>query len=148
VNKQIVGWILPVVMVGMAGLGCRSGEGGHPTSESVEWRNFAPQWQAELRPPKDTITDVFVREKSIFVYTKNRQVYSVDRASGRLQTIYKVSSAAARVHPPVVMANNVVYPTNDRLEVYDLKGNFVRTIDLSAAIRSGAATSGKSLYLG
>ncbi len=109
--------------------------------------SFRLGWLADLNLENDSITEIDVRSDLIFILTASKHVAALDRQTGTIQFIALVNSPS-RLLPPVVLADKVVFPTAISLEIFDRKGHFIRSLPLSAPLRSGAAGIGDNIYFG
>jgi hypothetical protein len=98
--------------------------------------------------PDDALTRIDVREKSIYIFTTNKQITSLDRKAFKTNFITNVNARADRILPPVELADKIVFPTSISMELFDYSGKFIRSVSLSAPLRSGAAGIGERLYFG
>jgi hypothetical protein len=98
--------------------------------------------------PDDVLTRIDVREKSIYIFTANKQITSLDRKAFRTNFITNVNARADRILPPVELADKIVFPTSISMELFDYSGKFLRSVSLSAPLRSGAAGIGERIYFG
>jgi len=115
----------------------------------VPAKSFARSWVQDLNlKGADSIWQLHLTDKSVFVYTMNHVAYQLSRSGGSLTMVAPVASAATPLGPPVQLMNNVVYPTNTSLEIYDLAGKKLRSLDLDFAMSSEAITDGKAIYVG
>ncbi len=114
----------------------------------IQPQSFASQWKAKLDIGADRITELHVRGGRLFVYTKANDSYVLTADGGSIVSSAHVTAAANRLFPPVVLGKEVVYPTSTALEVYDLLGRQVRSIDTSSSIRSGAVGENNTVYFG
>lgn len=146
-NKQLMCWMIGIVA--MAG-GCESWSRQSPTDKIVPIapENFVRQWSADLPLERSSVEALHVRNEAIFIYSTGHMAYVLDRASGTLLHIDPVTSGRTQLLPPVVLEDEIVYPTNAVLEVYDKSGKKLRSIDLESSIRSPAVGSGKNIYIG
>ena len=94
------------------------------------------------------ITRVFARDTLVFGYTDDGASYVVDRATGTILHVETIRHGSEALHPPVVLKDYIVYPTNTSVEVYDRKGDLVRSKDLNYSIRSDAVGSKNYVYFG
>ena len=68
------------------------------------------------------VTRLHATDTLIFGYTDDGTSYVLDRAAGTIQHAETVRHGNEALHPPVVLREFIVYPTNTSLEVYDRKG--------------------------
>ena len=98
--------------------------------------------------PDDSLTRIDVREKSIYIFTARKQVTSLDRKAFKTNFITTVNTPGDRLLPPVELADKIVFPTSISMELFDYTGKFLRSVSLSAPLRSGAAGRGERIYFG
>ena len=160
-NKQLL-----ILLIGTAALiaGCASSEktGDEPNPQPLKNHSFASQWSTRLGGAGgDPITALHVTDQFVFAYRRGGTSTVIDRSSGRLLHIDEPKDGSVRMHPPVVLKDRIVYPTTTFLEVFDLKGRYIRhpmrptdeldkpfSQNLPSAIRSDAVGSGKVVVLG
>jgi outer membrane protein assembly factor BamB len=114
----------------------------------VPANSFARAWMAPLDLRNDDLEQLHVRDHGIFAYTEGHASYTLSRQGGALTAASQVTSPATRLGPPVVLGDKIVYPTNTTLEIYDLVGKKIRTIELDFAMRSPAVGKGNTIYVG
>lgn len=134
---------------GMAG-GCQHAE-IKPDVPTIELSSgsFARKWVADLGLKEDEVTDVFVRDTLVIVYTRNHLAHVLDRESGENKWVVQVGAEGVKLRPPVVLKNFVVFPTISTMEVYNRFGKEHRSVLASGfALRSGATGNGARLYYG
>ena len=108
---------------------------------------FVLQWTDDLQLPdakRDPVVSLFVREDRLFAYTRNGTSYVITRAVGVTEHADEVPGGGSRLHPPVLLAGHIVYPTIASLEVYDTKGIYLRSIPAGGSIRSDAVGDGRA----
>ncbi len=108
---------------------------------------FVVQWAEDLKIPHlrdNPITGMFVREDKLFVYTRDGSSYVVSRSTGLTLHVDQVPSGAARLHPPVLLKDWIVYPTTTALEVFDPHGIYLRSIPVQGSVSSDAVGDGRS----
>ncbi len=110
--------------------------------------SLARDWLADLKLKNDAVNTIDVRDQSLYVITENKQVTCISRKAGAIKFVAKVSSPADRLLPPVELKDTIVFPTAISLELFNYKGEHVRTVPLSVPLRSGAAGSGDMIYFG
>jgi outer membrane protein assembly factor BamB len=110
--------------------------------------SFVKTWMADLQLKNDSIDRIDVRDKTLYVVSKNKQVTAVNRAAGTIKFVAQVAAAGDRLMAPVELKDKVVFPTAISLELYDFNGGNLKTIPLSVPIRSGAAGGGEMVYFG
>ncbi len=129
--------------------GCAHKQPYVPTVVEIPARSFTTAWTAELDSPNNPIEQMYVRDDYIFVYTHSRLVYVLSRTGGEiLHGERVVTTPGSQILAPVVLKDRIVYPTTATLEVYDLHGKFIRSIDIGAPFRSGAIGVGSTVYVG
>jgi hypothetical protein len=139
-------------------------DGGAATAagaaEPIPLQSFGRLWSSEAKLAKgDRLTSVYVREDTVFAYSKRGTVVAFDRASGTVLYIIDVPRGSdGRMRPPVVLKDHVVIPTLSNLEVYERTTGRKRTdpqtgqpdrgITLNFAIRSGGVGAGSTVFVG
>jgi len=106
--------------------------------------SFALSWIYPLNLTDDSIVSLDVRDQLIYIITADKHVTALERKSGKFKFATVVNSPSPHLHPPVELADKIVFPTIVSLEVFDKNGVHLRSMPLSAPLRSGAAGSGES----
>ena len=115
----------------------------------VPANNFARSWVQDLElKGDDRVWQLHLTDKALFVYTLEHEAYQLTRAGGSLLTVAKVTSSGTTLAPPVVVGDQVIYPTNTSLEIYGKDGKKERSIDLDFAMSSPAVSDGHAIYVG
>lgn len=138
-------------LAGLITAGCRHMpiDEGVGTAEALPINSFQVKWDAPLETTHGQITKLFLRDTLVIGYTEDGTAYVIDRATGAIQHVETIRHGQEVLHPPVVLKDLIVYPTNTSLEVYDRKrGDRVRSKDVHYAIRSDAVGSKNYLYYG
>jgi len=138
---------LGLVLALLATAGCTSEPPAPAAPALVSPPAFVVQWEDDLKIPSprdNPVTGVFVREDKLFVYTKDGSSYVINRPNGMTIHVDQVPSGAARLHPPVLLKDWIVYPTTTALEVFDPRGVYLRSIPVKGSIASDAIGDGRS----
>jgi outer membrane protein assembly factor BamB len=107
------------VIGGGALVGCRQeSPAPAPAIENLPAQSFKREWGANLELKDDTVDRVFVKEDLVFVYTKKNYAYGLNRGSGVVRFSDRVTDSRIPMHPPVVLKEHIVIPTNTTLEIY------------------------------
>jgi outer membrane protein assembly factor BamB len=155
--------------------GCGKGKQAPPKADApLPLQSFSRQWATDLQLRGEDLTSLHVRETSVFAYTRTGRVASLGRESGNIQYWVTVKGGTTALHAPVVIderlafrrpiratkykeeaqweavdANPVVFPTATTFEVYNrVDGQFVTSVDIKSAIRSGAVGRAGTVYVG
>jgi outer membrane protein assembly factor BamB len=111
--------------------------------------SFSKAWGANLKLSEGvTVSRIDVHDKTIYVTTSDKKVTAITRSSGTVKFLAPVANPGDRLMPPVELADKIVFPTAISLELYDYNGEHLRTVPLSAPIRSGATGAGDNIYFG
>ena len=143
-------------VVGLLGLllsGCEPKDRTPPSTppQALNLNTFTIQWSGLVGTENGQITRIFARGNFVFAYTDKAVVYMLDRNDGRLIAMNKIEAAArvgARLHPPVVLKDMIIFPTSASLEIYNLDGSFNRSKNLHYSVRTEAVASGQYLFYG
>jgi hypothetical protein len=138
---------LGLVLTLVASAGCASKPPAQAAPALVSPPAFVVQWVDDLKIPSprdNPVTGVFVREDKLFAYTKDGSSYVINRPDGLTIHVDEVPSGAARLHPPVLLKDRLVYPTTTALEVFDPRGVYLRSIPVQGSIASDAVGDGRS----
>ena len=154
--KQLLSMMLGVgTLSGVLLLGGAVGCGGREQAEKpvpkvtpVPAGSFSPAWEARLQMERDSITQLHVREDTIFAYTRGHVAYGIARSGGSLLYINPIKASGGILRPPVVLAEQIVFPTAATLEIYSKKGRLERSLPLEYSTRSPAAALGTTLFVG
>jgi hypothetical protein len=110
--------------------------------------SFALSWIYPLNLSDDSIITLDVRDEVIYIITADKHVTALDRKSGKFKFAAVINSPSPHLHPPVELTDKIVFPTIISLEVFDKNGSLLRSMPLSAPLRSGATGSGNIVYFG
>lgn len=111
--------------------------------------SFGRAWLADLPVAKgDALSRMIVEGDTLYVFSKNAGVTSMNRSAGTINFIAKINSPSPKLLDPVVLQDRLVFPTAVSLEVYDKQGHFLRRVPLGVPLRSGAAGLGDVIYFG
>jgi len=122
-------------------IGCQSQNATEPAPVIRELppQSFTPVWSSPLALQKSNpAIALHVRENQVFVYSKDHTSYVLNRRGGQIEHAETVQTLA-NLAPPVVQSDQIIYPTNTTLAIYDFKGKLVRTVQLPASMRSNGA---------
>ena len=142
---------VPLALAGVSLAGCShagpADEGDKPIV-SIPVNSLEQVWSAPLDNKHGPITRLFARDEYVFAYTDDGTSYVMDRADGTILFANTVRHGGEALHPPVVLKDFIVYPTNTSLELYDKQGALVRSKDLQFSIRSDVVGEGNVVYCG
>ncbi len=79
------------------------------------------------------------RSKLLYAYTADKHVTAIDRRTGVVQYSMAVNSPESRLQPLVELEGFVVFPNATNLQVFDDKGQFIKTVVVPTPIRSTAS---------
>lgn len=141
------------LLISILALTCAAGCTSHtertqaPIIRELPPQSFTPTWTANLNlSDSNPATAMYVRDEQLFVYSKDHTSHVIARRGGQLQHIEKVQTIAT-VAPPLLLGEQIVYPTNTTLEVFDTKGKHVRRVNLPASMRSSGAAGVNDLVI-
>ena len=111
--------------VGLLGLllgGCGPKDTTPPSTppQALNLNTFTIQWDSPVGTEYGKITRVFARGNFVFAYTDRATVFMLDRGDGHIIAINRIAIAdrpGARLHPPVVMKESIIFPTSASLEI-------------------------------
>ena len=156
------GWCLAAAALVAAAL---AGCGPEPTPFHENPVGVLPQnslsraWLVDLNgagPGRQVVT-LDVRSKMLYAYTADKHVTAIDRQTGVVKYAMDVASPEPRLQPLVELEGFVVFPNGGNLQVFDDKGEFLKTVTVPTPIRSGASAEsneatgtnhGTTLYFG
>ena len=145
--RLTVAVLLSGAALALAG-GCRKPPPAVKAAGPLPVNSFTRVWGSTVElPKKDAISELHVRDETIFVFSKSGQVNGLRRDTGVLQYTYHVKNGASELRPPVVLKDSIVYPTLMTLEVYTPDGRYVRSVPLPFAIRTNATGLGQYVFL-
>jgi outer membrane protein assembly factor BamB len=130
--------------------GCSPSRDAQATAEVVPVPpgSFSPKWKATFDLDRDTLTELHVRPNMIFAYTRNHVAYGIDRNGGSLLFINPIKASGGVLRPPVVLNEQIVFPTAATFEIYSRKGRLERSLQLDYSTRSPASALGTTLFVG
>lgn len=144
-------WAVPVILASAMLAGCvhTLSDEGISAAQPLPLDSFQLAWSSSLPTTHGPVTRVFVREPYVFGYTDDGVSYVLDRAGGTILHEDVVAHGEDAMHPPVVLKDVIVYPTNTTLEIFDRKhGDLIRSKVLNYSIRSDAVGSKGYIYFG
>jgi outer membrane protein assembly factor BamB len=162
VNKHL---LIVLSAIGLAA-GCASkgdNSSQYGTPQPLESKSFTRQWATELVGGGNTpVTAIHLSDQFVFAYRQDGTSWVMNRADGRLLHRDAPKDGAQRMHPPVVLADRIVYPTTTYLEVFEAtSGRYIEhatkpTDELNKPfsqqfdfpIRSDAVGNGKLMFFG
>jgi hypothetical protein len=106
--------------------------------------SFALTWMYPLDLKDDSVVSLDVRDQLIYIVTADKHVTALERKSGKFKFAMVVNTPSPHLHPPVELADKIVFPTVISLEVFDKSGVHLRSMPLSSPLRSGATGSGSA----
>jgi outer membrane protein assembly factor BamB len=119
--------------------------------EAIPAQSFRRDWAANLQLDKgDAIDRLFVREDIVFVYTQKNMAFALNKAGGVIRFSAMISDSIVKPHPPIVLKERIVFPTDSTLEIYRRDGLFERSFRLSSSVRTDAVgwTGGSRVFFG
>ncbi|MGH7214461.1 MAG: PQQ-binding-like beta-propeller repeat protein [Tepidisphaeraceae bacterium] len=138
-----------LIALGVAG--CNHHDAGSPQRSgqavALEAKSFGRYWEADLGLKGSRVNEMHLRDDLVFVYTDDNVSHVLQRSGGQVAHIDPVRSGGD-LRGPVVLKDAIVYPTNTTLAIYDPRGSKRRTLDMSAALRSGAVGVNDNVYFG
>ncbi len=87
--------------------------------------------------PETPVTGLYVRGDTVFVYTDEKKVYSLSRGLD-IKSIKQIVRPDLDLRPPVVVGDQVVFPSMDTLEIYGKEGQFIGRRRLTHSMSSDA----------
>lgn len=111
-----------------------------------QWRQTVPLDKLEKKA--DTVTDLFLREDLLVVYSEGNHVYHLERDSGVRIASFRPVSRDASLRAPILVSDQIVYPANTTLEVYNRLGEKAKTVQLDDNISSDGVGEGHALLIG
>jgi outer membrane protein assembly factor BamB len=116
--------------------------------QPIPANSFALGWSSDLNTHGDPLDELHLREKNLFIYTKNDKVWALNRAGGEIAYVAEPQISGGVLRPPLILGKYVVYPCGSTLEVFTDRGRPARTLDLDKSTRSPAAGTGNTIYIG
>ena len=152
-TKQLVTvWIgaAAAIVSALAVSGCahKAEKAAGPTVGPVSPNNFVIAWKAPLEVGDDAVTELHLRDKNVYAYTRNDVVYSLGRGGGEIQYVAPVKASGGVLRPPVELKDRVVFPTATTMEIYRTNGKLDRRFPLDYSTRSPANGLENTLYVG
>ena len=143
-----IGTVAGVLLTGAVGCTQPKEPQRVPKVVPVPAGSFSPTWQATLDLERDSLTQLHVRPDTVFAYTRSHVAYGIARSGGALLFINPIKASGGILRPPVVLADQIVFPTGATFEIYGMKGRLERSLRLDYATRSPAAAYEKTLFVG
>jgi outer membrane protein assembly factor BamB len=132
--------------------GCRNHDEGPAATSAVGQipaETFIREWVADLDlPAGQEISELHVRDEIVFAYTPGHRVFFINKASGQLMASVTVPVKGPRLFPPILLPDRVVFPTTTSVEIYNLKGRHLRSLETRVALRSGGVGKDNMIYGG
>jgi outer membrane protein assembly factor BamB len=133
--------------------GCRQDKPAVSTAppQALPPQSFKRDWAANLQLEKgDAIDRVFLREDMVFAYSKKHMAYAVNKGAGVIRFTAFLTDSRVKPHPPVVLKERIVFPTDSTLEVYRRDGRFERSYRTNSSLRTDAVgwPGGSRMFFG
>ncbi len=150
-NKHLVYCLASLSLasfLAVGNIGCRTTKAAPKVERQVvpvDPPKLVRTWKATLDLRGDKVRELYTTDEYLFVLTNDNYSYVFDRASG---TRVHVSKINGRVRPPVVLKDQIVYPTDSTLEVFSRNGRFERSVNIGNTIRTGAVTAAGRVVVG
>lgn len=136
------------VMVGLLGtsVGCASKGTSQGQVTEVPSQSFVRGWTLDLNIGKAKVE--WMRETGDFlvVFTSDRLAHVIRKSTGRLLTIHEIKGNGP-VLEPFTNGKILAYPVSTAIEVHDLNGKTVRTVELDQAVQSTGAMSDSTMFI-
>lgn len=113
----------------------------------VPAQSFIKQWSLDLGGEGVHVEAVHNVGPYFIVVTKERAAYVIDRVSGKLVTTHTIENRGPILRPST-NGQMIAYPVSTDVELFDLRGKQVKSINLKNAARSSGAFSESTLYVG
>ena len=152
-KQQLLSLMIAAVCcwVAAGAAGCRSAPKPAPAEPvPVPVQSFARQWVVNVPVERgDKITEVHVRENTVYCYSQKHQVFAIDRTSGQLQYIRQAAPANEVVlFPPIVLKDYTIFPSGSGINVCTPTGRFLKTVQIGSAVRSPGVGNETLVYIG
>lgn len=132
--------------------GCQEKPQPQPTGtiETLPAQSFKREWGANLQLKGDSMDRLFLVEDMVFAYTKKHMAYTLNKKSGVVRFATFLTDSMVPPHPPVVLKDRIIFPTDSTLEIYLRDGRFERSYKTSASLRTNAVgtPNGSRIYFG
>jgi outer membrane protein assembly factor BamB len=132
--------------------GCASPPVAAPPVADVQYvpaGSFVKQWEAPLDLRGAQVASMTVRKDDLFLYTTNNDVYVLNRKAGTLEYIIgEVTTPGDRLRPPVVLKDQVIFPTTRTLERYSKRGRLIQSVELGFNSTSNAVGDAENVFVG
>ena len=119
-----------------------------PTIGAIPPNSFVQHWRAPLNLENDSITELHLRDKNLYAYTRGDVAYSLSRAGGDTQFGAPIQASGGVLRPPVEIKDRIVFPTATTMEIYRTNGTFERRFPLDYSTRSPAAGLENMVFIG
>lgn len=118
-----------------------------PRVTELPAQSFTKQWALELFPQgKGTVEWVRLAGDYVVAFTSERRAYVIDKTSGRLVTIHEITNPGD-VLQPFTNGKMMAYPVSSNIELFDMTGAKLRTINLGVAVQSTGVMSDNMIYI-
>jgi outer membrane protein assembly factor BamB len=110
-------------------------------------QSFTRQWSLDLFPQgQGTVEWVRTAGDFLIAFTSERRAYVIDKNSGRLITIHEIQNPG-EVLAPFTNGKVIAYPVSTNIELFDLTGARLRSINLGVAVQSTGVMSDTTIYI-
>lgn len=145
--KQLMSVVIAAGLIA----GCR--HQAEPAAESkikpLPAQSLIRQWTADIPlSAGDQLTDIYVRDNAVVAYTKKHTTIAINRESGQLYDIAEFDPSGQVMRAPAVLADRIIYPTGTTLEIFNYRGNKLRSMLMPWTIRSGVSGLSQRVYMG
>lgn len=134
-------------MVGLSG--CAKTPPPKPGIAEVPAQSFTRQWSVDLATSEQPVTIVamYTSGDYVFAITEGRQSYVIRKDTGALVTVHNIRGGG-EILAPFTNGKRFAYPVSTAIEVFDLEGKAVRTIELKSAVRTTGVFSTDTVFIG
>jgi outer membrane protein assembly factor BamB len=105
------------------------------------------KFDLDLSRRDDEIRGLYLRDKILYAYTQRNTVVALDAASGRALFSADVTPDGIPLKPPIPLKDRVAFPNGATIEVYDLRGKKVESVDAERSIRSPGVAFENTIYI-
>jgi len=138
---------LLIVSIVAGSSGCKS-KPVKTTTGPISANSFMRGWGLQLELQNDRVTDLFLREGTLFAYTSANRAFAIGASGGELIALMHPAPRGSVMRAPTVLADKWVIPTISTLEVFRTNGRHLESIPLDQATRGPAGGLGSILYIG
>lgn len=146
-RRIVLGVIASCALVSWLG-GCAKPAASSPAIAEVPAQSFIRQWSVDLSSErKAKVVALHSAGEYVFAITDDRLSYVIRKDTGSLIAVHPIGGRGD-ISPPFTNGKLFAYPVSTTIELFNLEGKAVRTVDLKSVVRSTGVFSAEMVFVG